>query len=173
MLDWGCGSGRTWLWLQAYPAWRTHYYGCDVDTEAIEWLKVHGQTQVLLCQVLPPLPYVDAFFAGLFAFSVLTHILPAHHRTWYTELHRVLAPNSLAYITQHGSSIAYQSTTPRAVTRAFDQQGYSWFETKRHYLKGSSIVSEQFTYQAVSKLFEVVEFKALRYQDTYLLWRLP
>src|SRR3546814_3367260 len=61
LLDWGCGCGRVLLWLQAYPQWRSHYHGCDVDRQAIAWLASVGQKNVAPCGDLPPLPYPDGF----------------------------------------------------------------------------------------------------------------
>lgn len=80
VLDWGCGSGRTWRWLYQYPAWRKAYHGCDVDAPAIEWLKARGVANVAVTSDEPVLPYPDNHFAGLFCFSVLTHIPAQRHR---------------------------------------------------------------------------------------------
>jgi SAM-dependent methyltransferase len=172
ILDWGCGPGRTLLWLKAYPAWRDRYYGCDVDAEAIAWLKEQGQTTVTICNERPPLPYPNAFFDGLFAFSVLTHIPPKRHREWYSELHRVLSPGGRAYVTNHGVSIAHQSMVSRSVTGEFDRQGWAWLEAKGHY-KSASMVSETFTRNALEGLFTVEYFQEEGYQnhDAYLLYR--
>jgi SAM-dependent methyltransferase len=77
ILDWGCGSGRTARWLQAYLGWRENYVGCDVDVEAIAWLRQVGGFRAEVCGDMPPLPFGAATFFGVFAFSVLTHIPPS------------------------------------------------------------------------------------------------
>src|SRR5687768_3073385 len=103
LLDWGCGSGRTLCWLQAYPGYQKHYYGCDVDKDSVDWL-MEGGHHVALCHDAPPLPYPDEMFVGIFSFSVLTHIPPEKHRIWYEELWRVLKPGGRLYITTLGAS---------------------------------------------------------------------
>jgi SAM-dependent methyltransferase len=162
------------LWLWTYPGWQKHYYGCDVDAEAISWLKSQGQTQVTTCGDLPPLPYQDTAFGGLFAFSVLTHIHPEQHQQWYKEVHRVLLPGGTVYITHHGASIACQSGMSKSISRQFDQQGWAWLQNEGHY-KSASMVSEAFTRQSLEGLFTVENFTARGYQnqDAYLLRRLP
>jgi SAM-dependent methyltransferase len=174
ILDWGCGTGRTALWLQAYEAYRTHYHGCDVDADAIRWLREHGEPNVEVCQDSPPLPYPDARFGGLFAFSVLTHIRPERHRDWYVELRRVLRPGGIAYVTTHGAFIIKQfdAALPEPAKAEFSRTGHTYVEHEGHY-KDASIVSEEFTRKAMDGLFVVESYRDAGYhnQDAYLLRR--
>ena len=174
MLDWGCGSGRTLYWLYAREAWRQAYRGCDVDAEAIRWLKKKPAiTAVSVCQPEPPLPYADGQFAGLFSFSVLTHIPPGRHRAWYEELHRVLQPGGRAYVTVNGDS---RATDPLAFTPAeqdsFKRQGWLFTEHDGHY-KGAAVVSRDFTQGALHGLFELERYGEAGYhqQDDMILRR--
>ncbi|HEY5410391.1 MAG TPA: class I SAM-dependent methyltransferase [Caulobacteraceae bacterium] len=166
VLDWGCGSGRTLYWLYGREAWRKAYRGCDVDPAAIGWLKKkHGVTAVSVCSPEPPLPYAEGQFAGLFSFSVLTHIPPEHHRAWYEELHRVLAPGGRAYVTVNGDS---RTADPQAFTPAeqdaFRRQGWLWAERDGHH-KGAAVVSRDFTFRALHGLFEVERYGDPGYQQ--------
>ncbi len=175
VLDWGCGSGRTLYWLYGDEAWRAAYRGCDVDPQAIRWLqKKHGIEAVRVCSPEPPLPYADGEFAGLFSFSVLTHIPPERHRAWYEELHRVLKPGGRAYVTVNGDS---RAADPKAFTPAeqaeFARQGWLWADREGHY-KGAAVVSRAFTDKALEGLFELERYRDAGYhqQDDLVLLRL-
>ena len=175
VLDWGCGSGRTLYWLYARPAWREAYRGCDVDAAAIRWLKKkHGVQAVAVCQPEPPLPYADGEFAGVFSFSVLTHIPPERHRAWHQELHRVLQPGALAYLTINGDS---RAADPLAFTPAeqdlFARQGWLWADREGHY-KGAAVASRAFTQRAIEGLFQLERYGEAGYhqQDDMLLRRI-
>lgn len=166
VLDWGCGSGRTLYWLFARKAWFKAYRGCDVDAEAIRWLRRRqGIKAVDVCQPDPPLPYGDGSFAGVFAFSVLTHIPPGRHRAWYEELHRVLQPGGRAYLTVNGDS---RAADPLAFTPAeqvlFARQGWLWADRDGHY-KGAAVVSRGYTEKAVAGLFELEQYRDAGYHQ--------
>jgi SAM-dependent methyltransferase len=175
VLDWGCGSGRTLYWLYGRKAWREAYRGCDVDAQAIRWLnKKQNIRTVKVCGAEPPLPYREASFVGLFSFSVLTHIPPEMHRTWYEELHRVLKPGGRAYVTVNGDS---RAADPAAFTPAeqalFARQGWLFAEREGHY-KGAAVVSRAFTETALEGLFALERYRDAGYhqQDDMVLRRL-
>ena len=175
VLDWGCGSGRTLYWLHGHEDWRQAYRGCDVDADAIRWLrKRQGITSVEVCQAEPPLPYGEAIFAGVFSFSVLTHIPPERHRAWYQELHRVLAPGGRAYVTVNGDSrAADQAAFTSAEQALFASQGWLWADREGHY-KGAAVVSRAFTAKALEGLFELERYRDAGYhqQDDLILRRI-
>lgn len=172
VLDWGCGSGRTLRWLMAYPVWRANYYGCDVDSEAIAWLKQNGVSNVSVCNDDPPLPYPDATFGGLFAFSVLTHIPAEKHRGWYVELRRVLEPGGLAYLTTQGATVVKdpQYGIPEESRREFFSKGYTYVKSEGHY-KDAALVSEEYTRRMLAGLFTVEHYEERGYQnmDAFLI----
>jgi SAM-dependent methyltransferase len=172
VLDWGCGSGRTWRWLAAHPGWREHYRGCDVDREAIEWLGGAGEVRprVEVCGDLPPLPYRDGELAGAFAFSVLTHIHPDRHRVWYEELRRVLRPGGRAYLTTQGRPVL--PLLPEEARQELTARGWCYVRHEGHY-KDAAVVTEAFTRQAVRGLFTVESYREEGYQnmDAFLLRR--
>jgi SAM-dependent methyltransferase len=165
VLDWGCGSGRTLNWLKAMPGWREAYYGCDVDPAAIEWLRNKGFANVAACGDLPPLPYPDNFFAGAFAFSVLTHIRPEHHGAWYAELARVLRPGGRAFLTTQGSFIVERLERPEpALLASFQATGAAYQTSEGHY-KDAALVSEAFTRAAASPYLEFESYDAPGYAN--------
>ena len=165
VLDWGCGSGRTHFWLRGHPAWAAHYRGCDVDAEAVAWLKARRGAAVEVCGDHPPLPYPDASLEGLFCFSVLTHIHPLRHRTWYQEIRRVLKPGGRAYVTVHGDDNIHTGRVfTEAERRAYAEAGWSWSKRKGHY-KHAAAVSRAFTRAALEGLFEIERYHVLGYHS--------
>jgi SAM-dependent methyltransferase len=172
ILDWGCGSGRTLRWLLGYPAWRASYRGCDVDEGAIAWLKSVTNAEVAVCGDEPPLPYPDETLTGLFAFSVLTHIHPTAHRRWYGEIARVLAPGGRAYLTTQGRTIVDDQSkrVPAGPREEFRRDGWTFVEHSGHY-KGASLVSEDFTRQALEDRLRLLEYTEAGYgnMDAFLV----
>jgi SAM-dependent methyltransferase len=174
VLDWGCGSGRTLLWLQRLPAWRAHYHGCDVDAAAIAWLAANSVRNVSACQDRPPLPYPDRFFGGLYGFSVLTHIPPDRHREWYTEIRRVLQAGGVAYLTTQGDAIVNDSAyaIPAECKGEFERDGCTYVRNESHY-KDAALVSEAYTRKSLQGLLVVEHYKGRGYQnmDAFLVRR--
>jgi SAM-dependent methyltransferase len=166
ILDWGCGSGRTLRWLLHYAAWRENYRGCDVDREAIEWLRQNGQSNLEVCTDDPPLPYADQSFDGLFAFSVLTHIHPEKHRVWYAELRRVLKPGGRAFLTTQGQHVVETlgSQLPPGTETEFSAKGFVHLKFEGHY-KDAALVAESFTRRALEGLFTVEDYALTGYQN--------
>ena len=166
MLDWGCGTGRTLRWLMTYPAWLAQYHGCDVDTAAISWLKENGLRNVAVCNDDPPLPYPDAMFGGVFAYSVLTHIPAEKHRVWYEELRRVLEPGGLAYLTTQGIAILENPIhgIPDATKTEFYNNGHAYLKGDGHY-KDAAFVSEQHTLRLLEGLFKLEYYKPEGYNN--------
>lgn len=87
-----------------HGSWRDAWCGCDVDEEAIGWLRQQGVSSAKKCGELPPLPY-PAECSEVFSFPVLTHIHPQQHRSWYEEMSRVLKPRGPALLTTQGDAI--------------------------------------------------------------------
>jgi SAM-dependent methyltransferase len=159
VLDWGCGSGRTLRWLLAWEPWRRHWHGCDVDAEAIAWLRSVGPFAATTCGDDPPLPYLDRTFGGLYAFSVLTHIHPDRHRAWYAELRRVLEPGGLAYVTTLGrhTITEVRKRIHGPIDRGFEKDGFVYLHNEGHY-KDGAVVSEAFTRRMLDGLFHVESY---------------
>jgi ubiquinone/menaquinone biosynthesis C-methylase UbiE len=90
ILDFGCGCGRTLIWLDRTST-SSQFYGTDIDTEAINWCRhhvssVHFQTN----EQLPPLPYCDAKFDLVYAISIFTHLSEEYQFYWLEEIKRVV-----------------------------------------------------------------------------------
>lgn len=102
VLDFGCGCGRTLLHLSA--EWEAH--GCDVDGDAIEWLRsAIDDARFRRNETSPPLPWPDATFDAVFAVSVFTHFSPAQHREWRADLARVLRSGGVLAVSTMGPRV--------------------------------------------------------------------
>ena len=116
-LDFGCGCGRTLLWLvRQFPHVRWH--GTDVDAESIEWCRASINGGVFTVNgPLPPLPYPDASFDLIYGVSVFTHLSEEHQRTWLPELRRILKPGGLLLLSFHSRNVWQPLEDASAVER--------------------------------------------------------
>lgn len=100
-LDLGCASGRVLRHLAlARPDVQVH--GCDINRRHVDWVARHLPPSVRVFQnhSIPTLPLADDSLDLVSAFSVLTHI-EVFETTWLMELHRVLRPGGVAWVTVH------------------------------------------------------------------------
>lgn len=173
ILDWGCGSGRTYNWLRLFPAWRAQYHGCDVDAEAIAWMKSRGVENVAVCGDEPPLPYDDGAFVNLFGFSVLTHIHPSKHLDWYREIARVLRPGGRAFVTTQGEgAIATGSVIDQQIIDQMKRDGWAYQIHDGHY-KDAALVSVDYTMGLMRQVFNRVEQQPGGYHnmEAFVVWK--
>jgi cyclopropane fatty-acyl-phospholipid synthase-like methyltransferase len=105
VLDFGCGCGRTLLWLaKEFP--EVQWHGTDVDAEAIEWCRHNLKSAV--CSVnesYPPLDYPENKFDLIYAVSVFTHLDADYQRAWLADLARILRPGGLLMASFHSRSV--------------------------------------------------------------------
>lgn len=104
VLDFGCGCGRTLVWLlRDCPG--VEFHGADVDAAAIEWCAKNlpsGCFRATPSQ--PPLPYPAEHFDIVYCLSVFTHLNESMQDLWLAELSRVLKPSGVLIFTVHGKS---------------------------------------------------------------------
>lgn len=101
ILDFGCGCGRVARFLS--PTHGQSVTGVDIDAEAIEWcaknLAVIGTFQAI--NHMPPLPFPDNHFDGIYCISVFTHLPEDMQNAWLQELHRVMARKGVFVTSLH------------------------------------------------------------------------
>jgi SAM-dependent methyltransferase len=103
VLDFGCGCGRTLVPLAEQAPPGTALHGCDVDADAIAWLRQHHPgLRLEVNRFDPPLPYDPGAFDFVSSISVFTHLDEESQFAWLRELRRVLRPGGLAALTVHG-----------------------------------------------------------------------
>jgi SAM-dependent methyltransferase len=91
LLDWGCGCGRVLRHWSDLP--RTRVLGCDITPKMVEWCNENLPfAEAAVNELSPPLPYDDAAFDLVYAFSVMTHLSEDLQHAWMQECRRVLKP---------------------------------------------------------------------------------
>lgn len=98
-LDFGCGWGR-YLRIFTKDIADNNLFGVDIDPTIIDECR-KNQVPGELSRIFPDgkLPYPDAFFDCVIAYSVFTH-LPEHiHNHWVREIARVTKPGCVFVLT--------------------------------------------------------------------------
>ena len=101
VLDFGSASGRVARHfrnqLDDVTVW-----AADINPDHIAWLRTHipRNPKSVLVGELPGLPIADNSLDLVCAYSVFTHI-DQQETGWLLELHRVLRPGGMAYLTVH------------------------------------------------------------------------
>jgi SAM-dependent methyltransferase len=102
VLDFGCGGGKVLAELRGRGP---ELFGCDIHGPSIAWLgRTFTDLHVQHTAFDPPLPYPDAHFDLLWAWSVLTHLDADGQEAWLAEWARVLRPGGTLLVTFLGPS---------------------------------------------------------------------
>jgi SAM-dependent methyltransferase len=108
VLDFGCGAGRTLRHFTSEAA-EAEIWGCDIDEESIGWMQAHmcPPFHAFVNGSDPPLEQPDASFDLIWAISVFTHLAP-NWSQWLVELHRLLKPDGLLFVTFMGRGMSQE-----------------------------------------------------------------
>lgn len=105
ILDWGCGPGRVIRHLPSVIGNGCEYYGTDYNKQTIDWCSKNLTKIDFNCNSLEAkLPYADNFFDAIYGISIFTHLSKQLHYDWYNELHRILKPNGILFLTTQGDN---------------------------------------------------------------------
>ena len=176
ILDFGCGCGRTLVWLKA-AAYNARLFGTDVDQDAIAWGSIN-LPGVTLCVngAIPPLPFDTESIDLVYSVSVFTHLDNDLQSLWLKELHRITKTGGTVILTLHGESTWSDLPTKDQAELAY--RGFLFKKSSK--LKGllpdwyhTAYHSETFVRHQVSTLFTVVKYKqrGFGYQDIVVLVR--
>lgn len=116
-LDFGCGCGRTLLWLtRRFP--EVVWHGTDIDPEAIRWCRqAMPHASFIVNGPLPPLPHAGSAFDLVYGVSVFTHLSEEYQQAWIPELRRILKPGGLLLLSFHSEHVWKASEAAAAVER--------------------------------------------------------
>jgi SAM-dependent methyltransferase len=119
LLDWGCGCGRVlrhWADLT-----QTAVMGCDIDRRMVDWCNENLPfAEAAVNELSPPLPYGDASFGLVYAFSVMTHLSEELQRIWVEECARVLKPGGYFVFSTLGEYYASRNRLTQEERNRFD-----------------------------------------------------
>jgi SAM-dependent methyltransferase len=118
LLDWGCGCGRV---LRHWANVSISVHGSDIDPKMVAWCEEHLPfAHVALNALVPPLPYDDACFDLVYAFSVITHLSEELQHEWLREVRRVLKPGGFFLFSTLGEYYASRNRLTPAERASFD-----------------------------------------------------
>ncbi len=108
VLDFGCGSGRV---LRHFTGHGCELWGCDLDTESVDWLQANlaGSVNAFENPPAPPIDLAGGSFDLILALSVFTH-LTEDWSDWLLELHRLVKPGGYVVVSFIGPGMAGQMT---------------------------------------------------------------
>lgn len=156
VLDFGCGVGRImrhWSSTRG-PSW----HGTDYNPKLIDWCRDHLKFAEFKVNTLSgKLPYEDASFQFIYAYSVFTHLSEELQFFWINELTRVLKPGGYIYFTTHGNYYL-KELTPSELE--LFQKGQPVFREVQQ--SGSNYCAvfhpSQYVHGTVAKNFTVLDF---------------
>jgi SAM-dependent methyltransferase len=99
VLDFGCGCGRV---LRHFATDGIELYGADINPRLVKWCERHLRGTFVRSGIAPPLPFDDAHFGLVYAFSVFTHLPESLQAPWMSELRRVVRPSGYLLVSTHG-----------------------------------------------------------------------
>jgi SAM-dependent methyltransferase len=159
ILDWGCGPARITRHLKKFCPDAT-ITGSDTNTTTITWNKKHIKGIDFVWQKhTPPLPFANEQFHLIIGFSVLTHIPAVTQQEWLHELHRILQPSGIAWLSTHGNHFFQQLPTEKQ--KELTEQG---IYSTAYAVSGHRMMS---TYHLPEKWKNLLEekFEVLHYYD--------
>jgi SAM-dependent methyltransferase len=92
VLDFGCGWGRVirFFLRDVDP---DHLVGAEYDGELVDFCETSNRWCTFVrSEAAPPLPFADAQFSCIYAYSVFSHFSEPLHLSWLREFKRVLKP---------------------------------------------------------------------------------
>lgn len=130
ILDFGAGCGRVLIPL-SYRVNPAYLSGCDIDSEAIDWLRrSYPAFNCIVCNPhWPPTEFRDNQFELIYSISVITHLPEAMQFAWLDELYRITQPDGLVLISFLKATKFVQPTDP--IQQRVKEDGYYYDASSR------------------------------------------
>lgn len=130
ILDFGCSCARVLLWFKDHPE-GCHFYGSDIDGEAIAWDQKNVDfANFVVNDELPPLPFNSELFDLIYAVSVFTHLNEGYQFRWLEELKRVSKKGAILLLSIHGTYAQEMAKLPPQVWSQLEERGFVFVEDK-------------------------------------------
>lgn len=189
-LDFGCSSGRVVrVLVAAFPG--LHWHGCDPNKPAIEWAREHLENiEFFVSGQYPPLPLAEGQLGLVYAISIWSHFAPSLGLRWFDEMHRLIRPGGILFLTTHGlqsvSHYAAQGVRSPQHSRAILESLYrtgSWYAAEFGPAGdagivnpewGTAFLSPEWLLTKLCPRWRILEFapgRNQRNQDVYVLQR--
>ena len=125
VLDFGCGCARVTRFLDCVGD-EAELYGCDIDTEAIDWCKKHLENvgTFFVSPDRPPLNQELPEFDVIVVLSVFTHLPEDMQFEWLRALGKNLRVGGLMLATVHGPS--FHRFIPNSLRPEFEEKGFAY-----------------------------------------------
>lgn len=186
-LDLGCASGRVIRHIAVQnPSIST--LGCDINRAHVLWCSEHLPSPCMVFQnhSIPTLPLQDNSIDLASAYSVFTHI-EAFETTWLMELHRLLSPGGLVWLTFHTeltlaamdetwplwSAVMNHPEAPLILdgSRGFegDRVIFRWHNDQSY--SSNVFYKKEYIGRLLGSIFDIIEFKHRfpEYQDVFIV----
>jgi len=158
VLDFGCGSGRTVVWLKDKGP---QVFGCDIHEACIQWCRSRlsfGEFSVN--QSEPPLSFPDCHFDLIFSFSVFTHLDEDGQFAWLDELRRLTSPQGILLLSTHGphtwNRLSPNETSELEHRGILAKEAHAlWGTFARYY---NTYHSEQYVRREWGKYFDILNY---------------
>jgi ubiquinone/menaquinone biosynthesis C-methylase UbiE len=175
ILDWGCGCGRL---IRNFPEFvnASGLHGCDIDPDAIAWLKSHFPDMSFeTVAPYPPTPYQDNQFDLIYGISVFTHLTEDTQFLWLEELKRISKKDGIVAVTVHGETTTDPSLAePLSESGIADREGDRWMFFKHFLDDGYYRLTKHrkdYVIEKWSNYFEILDFveKGIGRQDLVIM----
>lgn len=124
ILDLGCGVGRFMFAFEDHLRPGQTIRGAEVHAECARWCRDNiAFAETAHTSITPPLPYADEQFDLVYALSVFTHLRLDMQFRWAWEVHRVLKPGGVLFVTLHGPTFFPLFHAHRANTTTYEMYG--------------------------------------------------
>ena len=82
------------------------FHGVDIDPEAVAWCKERIEfARFSHISQKSVLPYEEATFDAIYAYSIFSYLSEAKQRAWLEEVHRVARADGISVVTVHGKHV--------------------------------------------------------------------